>query len=132
MNNLDSDEDYVIDDGAWFINPFEINLVNSDQLFFVTLKRVWQTIDGGYSWQPVMEPILTGPAPYAVGISNDFSPTIYIGGENAIFIRVDDTYNAVAGSEVGLTATVPSSVTDDFISNITVHPNDKSTCYVSF
>jgi hypothetical protein len=131
MNNLDADNDGDIDDGAWFINPFEINLPNSDQLFFVTLKRVWQTIDGGYTWQPLMTPSI-GPHPYAVGMSNEFSPTIYIGGEKAIFVRVDDTYNATAGDEVGLTATVPSSVTEDFISNITVHPNDKSTCYVSF
>lgn len=129
---MDLDGDGSIDDGAWFINPFEINLLNGDQLLFVTQKRVWQTLDGGFDWHPVMNTILGGISPYAIGLSHDFSATIYVGGESAIFYRIDDGYNAFAGDEVNLSASVPSSVTSDFISNIVVHPEDKGTCYVSF
>ncbi|MEO6166594.1 MAG: T9SS type A sorting domain-containing protein [Chitinophagales bacterium] len=128
---LDSDGDGDIDDGAWFINPFEINLANGDQIFFVTQKRVWQTLDGGFAWEPIMNTILGGISPYSVGISNDFSATIYVGGESAIFYRIDDCYNAAAGDEVNLSTSVPSAITSDFISNIIVHPADKSICYVS-
>ncbi|MGB3074788.1 MAG: T9SS type A sorting domain-containing protein [Chitinophagales bacterium] len=129
---MDANDDGTIDDGAWFINPFEINLVNGDQLLFVTQKRVWQTLDGGFGWEPVTNTIIGGLSPYAIGLSNDFSATIYIGGENAIFYRIEDGYNAVAGDEVNLNSSVPSTVTNDFISNIVVHPADKSICYVSF
>ncbi|MBX7108393.1 MAG: T9SS type A sorting domain-containing protein [Chitinophagales bacterium] len=129
---MDNDGDGSIDDGAWFINPFEINLSNGDQLLFVTQTRVWQTLDGGFAWEPVMNPIAGGNSPYAIGLSHDFSATIYVGGEKAIFYRIDDGYNAVAGDEVNLSSSVPSSITNDFISNITVHPADKSICYVSF
>lgn len=128
---MDNDGDGSIDDGAWFINPFEINMANGDQLLFVTQKRVWQTVDGGFDWAPVMNTIAGGNSPYAIGLSNDFSATIYVGGENAIFYRIDDGYNSVAGDEVNLTSSVPSVITNDFISNITVHPADKSICYVS-
>lgn len=132
MFNMDDDGDGEIDDGAWFINPFEINLVNGDELLFVTLKKVWQTLDGGFTWQPIMNNTANGKSPYAVGISRDFSPTVYIGGDYALFYRVDDAYNAFPGDEVLLSSSVPASVTNDFISNITVHPADKSICYVSF
>ena len=132
MNDMDADGDGAIDDGAWFINPFEINPVNGDQIEFVTRTRVWQTIDGGFTWQPLINVISGTNSPYCLGISNDFSPSVYIGGESGLFFRVDDAYNAVAGTEAHLANSVPSAVTNDFISNIRVHPNDKSICYVSF
>ena len=131
FGEMDGDNDGDIDDGAWFINPFEINLVNGDQLLFATQKRVWQTLDGGFAWEPVMNSLVGGISPYAMAMSNEFNPTIYIGGESAIFYRVDEGYNAVPGSEANLSSSVPSSITSDFISNIAVHPSDKSICYVS-
>jgi hypothetical protein len=126
-DEMDADGDGDIDDGAWFINPFEINLFNGDYLGFVTLKRYWQTTDGGYSWQPAT----TGGsnAPYAIGISRSFNPTVYVGGTLALLQRIDNAFDAVPGNEVNLTTKVPTSITNDFIANITVHPFDSSICY---
>lgn len=132
LGAMDSDNDGDIDDGAWFINPFEINLVNGDQLLFATQKRVWQSLDGGFAWEPAMNSLAGTVSPYAIGISRDFDATIYIGGESAIFYRIDEGYNAIPGTESNLSASVPAAVTSDFISNIVVHPDDKSICYVSF
>ncbi|MFI5135140.1 MAG: T9SS type A sorting domain-containing protein [Chitinophagales bacterium] len=71
-------------------------------------------------------------APYAIGISRDFSPTVYVGGSSAVFYRIDDVYDSQLGDEVNLSSKVPSIVTGDFISCITVHPDNDSVCYVSF
>ncbi|MCY7409556.1 MAG: T9SS type A sorting domain-containing protein [Chitinophagales bacterium] len=131
LNELDANGDNEIDEGAWFINPFEINLVNGDYLGFITYKRMWQTLDGGYSWSPAMNAI-NGLAPYAIGISREFSPTVYIGGQSAMFYRIDDAYNSFPGDETNLSLTLPESIKSDFTSNITVHPNDNSICYVSY
>jgi photosystem II stability/assembly factor-like uncharacterized protein len=130
LNELDGDGDGDVDDGAWFINPFDINLVNSDYLPFVTTKKLWHTYDGGASWYPATQN--TNGTPYAIGMSREFSPTVYIGGSNAMFYRIDDVYNSVPGMEVNLSNTVPQQVTSGFISSITVHPADNSICFVSF
>ena len=129
-NEMDPDYFEGIDEGAWFINPFQIDLVNGDYLGFPTTKRLWQTLDGGHSWQPAMN-LIPGGSPYAVGISRSFDPIVYVGGSSAIFYRIDNAYNAYPGAEVNLCSKVPLSITSDFISCITVHPNDSSICYFS-
>lgn len=129
-NEMDADNDGAIDDGAWFINPFQINLVNGDYLGFPTTKRLWQSLDAGSSWQPAMNMTGSG-SPYAVGISKTYNPTVYVGGSSAIFYRIDDAYSAYAGGEVNLSSQVPPPITGDFISSITVHPKDSSVCYFS-
>lgn len=129
MGALDGDNDGDVDDGAYFINPFDINLVNGDYLAFVTTKRLWHSFDGGASWQQAMNAVSTSP--YAIGISRDFSPTVYVGGGSAMFYRIDNAYDSQPGDEVNLSNSVPAAVTGDFISCITVHPADNSICYVS-
>jgi len=131
LNELDGNGDGKIDEGAWFIDPYTINLVNGDYLGIVTLKRYWETFDGGASWQPAMNQIPSG-SPFAIGMSRDFSPTVYVGGSGALFYRIDDVYDSQAGDEVNLSSKVPSIVGNDFISCITVHPDNDSVCYVSF
>ncbi|MEM7040075.1 MAG: T9SS type A sorting domain-containing protein, partial [Bacteroidota bacterium] len=70
---------------------------------------------------------------YQIGISNDAgNPTVYIGGERAMFYRVDDAATASPGDEVRLDNTVPAAVSQHFISSVTVHPNDASIVYVTF
>jgi photosystem II stability/assembly factor-like uncharacterized protein len=130
LGELDSDGDGDVDEGAWFINPFDINLVNGDYMGFVTTKRLWHSFDGGSGWQPAMNQI--SAVPYAIGISRDFSPTVYVGGSSALFYRIDNAYDSQPGDEVNLSAKVPASVSADFISSITVHPSNGGTCYVSF
>ncbi|HYV94562.1 MAG TPA: T9SS type A sorting domain-containing protein [Chitinophagales bacterium] len=129
--DLDIDQDGNIDEGAWFINPFDINLMNGDYIGYVTLRRLWQTLDGGYSWQPVMN-VINGASPYAIGISRSYSPTVYVGGSSAIFIRIDDAYNSFPGDETNLSAKVPTTIGGDFIAGIAVHPADSSICYLAF
>jgi len=131
VGDLDADGNGDIDDGAWFINPFEINLNNGDNLFFVTSSRVWVSQDGGYGWYPLTY-TLGGGSPYAVGISNETNPTVYIGGETGMFYRVENALLSFGGDEVNLSASVPADVNNDFIASVIVHPTDKSICYVAF
>ena len=71
-------------------------------------------------------------APYAIGISRAFSPTVYVGGTGALFYLIDNAYDSQQGDETNLSSSVPTAVTYDFIHCITVHPSDSSICYVSF
>jgi hypothetical protein len=63
---MDGDANGDIDDGTWFINPFEMNELDGQQLYFPTQNRLWRTINGADNWE-----ILTSPISnlYAVGVS---------------------------------------------------------------
>lgn len=132
-NQLDGDSNGSIDEGAWFINPFDINLEDGSQLYYVTQEAVWRTTNGANSWSPITNDIRNGNNnPYCVGISRDLDPTVYVGGESGLLYRIDNASTATPGNEVDLSNTVPSSVTGHFIACIQVHPEDPSVIYVTF
>jgi photosystem II stability/assembly factor-like uncharacterized protein len=131
LNQLDANADGIVDDPIWTVNPYEINLKDGNQLYFVTQQRIWRSTDGAATWQHLTNGI-TGADPYAIGISNDTFPTVYIGGTNALFMRVDNAYSATPGNEVDLSSSAPASVTGDFISCIAVSPADKNIVYAAF
>ncbi|HHG84867.1 MAG TPA: hypothetical protein ENJ82_08955, partial [Bacteroidetes bacterium] len=52
LNQLDNDNDGSVDEGAYFINPFVINLAEGNQVYFTTRDRIWRTTDSGDNWAP--------------------------------------------------------------------------------
>lgn len=132
-NQLDGDSNGSIDEGAWFINPFDINFEDGSQLYYITQERAWRTTDGANNWTPITNDIRNGNNnPYCVGISRDLDPTVYVGGESGLLYRIDNAATAVPGAEVDLSNSVPSSVAGHFIACIQVHPEDPSVIYVCF
>lgn len=131
MGNLDQLNNNNIDDGAWFINPFDINLVDGEQIFFVTRKRLWRSNYGGLDWQPLTK-FITAGQPYSVGISHEPFPTVYLGGTGGIFYRIDSAYYASPGDEINLSSSLPSAVNSHTIGNLTVHPHYDSVVYAAF
>ncbi len=133
MNEMDADGDNNIDDGAWFINPFETNRKDGFQLFFPTRKRLWMSITAGSNWVPITYNLSSTGRPYAVGVSKNPDPTVYVGGSNAMLFRIDSAYT-MTGPEpaVNLSNTVPDSVGNDFIACIAVSPSADSVIYVAF
>lgn len=133
VGQLDGNSDGSIDDGAWFINPYDINPVDGSQLYYPTRRRLWRTTNDAGSWEPITSNIGTnGTSSFCVGISHDANPTVYVGGSSAMFYRIDNAATAVAGNEVDLRSTAPGSVTGDFMACIQVHPTDASTVLVTF
>jgi photosystem II stability/assembly factor-like uncharacterized protein len=130
-SGLDNDSDGDVDDGCWFINPFEIHQGDGDQLYFVTSSRVFRTTDGGFTWEPMTNTL--GASPYAVGIAHqETDPTVYIGGQDGLFVHKANAASAAPGSEVNRSGSVPASVTDDFLGCLTVHPTNSSIVYACF
>jgi len=133
-NELDANADDIIDEGAWFINPFEINLLDGNQLFYLTKRRLWRSNDGGASWQQATKPISPGgvKVPYAIGISHSTEPTVYLGGSDGFFYRVDNATTSVPGGEQNLFSSVPPSVNTGFLSCIKVNIFDPGSLHISF
>lgn len=133
LNELDSDGDFQVDEGTWFVNPFSLNKHNGEQLFYTTLKRVWRSNNGGDKWEELTNEIGEDrdKAPFALGLSNDLEPKLYIAGSGGIFYRIDDATTATPGDEVDLSASIPEGLKSDFFRNITVNPNDPSQIFIA-
>ncbi|MGD1846656.1 MAG: T9SS type A sorting domain-containing protein [Salibacteraceae bacterium] len=116
-------------DNTAFIEPFEINRADGEQVYFCSSTRIWRTTDRGANWTAMTNAHGTI---YGVGVTRDVNPTVYFGGSSAKIYRVDNAQTAVAGDEVDLSATVPSAVTNHSISDIKPHPTNNTVAYVTF
>lgn len=132
--DMDNDGDNEIDDGAWFINPFEINPQDGEMVFFPTKKRVYRSNNGGILFDPITNAINigTGLEPFCVGVSNQLNPAVYVGGSNSLFYRIKNAAMATPGDEKNLRSLVPSSLFTSFMGCIKVNPLDPSVLYLSY
>ncbi|MEO0468935.1 MAG: T9SS type A sorting domain-containing protein [Bacteroidota bacterium] len=119
-------------DNPYFINPFELNPVDGDQLYVVTTNRIYRSTNGGQNFTPItLDPNGTVPPPFALGITADQNPTVYVGGQSAMLYRIDNAATSTAGQEVNIGNTAPPEVGNAFISCVTVHPQHDSVIFVS-
>jgi photosystem II stability/assembly factor-like uncharacterized protein len=129
MGGMDADNNNSIDDGAWFINPFEMNYLNGDMLFFPTRRRLWWSYDGAQTWEAITN---YKSNLYAVGIPNAAAPgRVYVGGDNLQLYRIDNLYGAAAGEEVSIGRTGPMGISSSFVACIAVHPRTDKTLYLA-
>lgn len=116
-------------DGFWFINPFEINPVDGDQIYFPTKKRIWRSTNQGLTWAPTTNSIAGNL--YAVGITSENNPTVYFGGQSSLLYRIDSAKTSKSGGEFMMTALAPTEARGGFIGNIEIDPINPSTIYLS-
>lgn len=130
--NFDGDQDEEIDDGAWFIHPFDINPQNGEQVYFPTKRRLYVSHDGGLFFEPVTNTMNAGNQQevFCVGISNQLSPTVYVGGSNGLFYRIKNAATATPGHEKNLRSFTPTNVRSSFIGSIKVNPVNPSVVYI--
>lgn len=134
VQDMDLDGDKQVDDGAWFIHPFDINMQDGEMVFYPTKKKVYRSNNGGILFDPITKDINigTGIVPFCVGISNQKNPAVYIGGSNSLFTRIPNAGTAVPGDEVNLRSFVPNALYSSFMGCIKVNPIDPSKLYVSY
>lgn len=113
-------------DSKWFINPYEVNLLDASQMYVPTKNKLYRGVNGTFTQ------IITANTkqPYAVGISNDLNPVVYCGGSNMLLLRISKALTTVSGKEVAL-ANTPATLTTDFVGCIKVHPNDSNTIFIT-
>jgi len=113
----------------WFINPFDINPVDGDQVYFPTERNLFVSIDQGNSWTNVTN--RTPSFGYSVGITPHSDPTVYFGGSTGLLRRIDNATQAIAGEEYDMRDFAPSDVKVGFINCIEIDPHDDRTIYLA-
>jgi hypothetical protein len=114
-------------DGVWFINPFEINNLDGDQIYVPTKRATYRSTDGGNNWIALTSDLLGDS--YAVGLSNSNDPIAYIGGTASRLYRIDKAATAQPNSEVSMWTTQYPDFLGSTIGCVKVDPNSDSTIY---
>jgi photosystem II stability/assembly factor-like uncharacterized protein len=114
---------------VWFINPFEINPIDGDQVYFPTKQRLWRSADQGNNWSQLTNKLIG--AIYSVAVTPQANPTVYIGGQSSLFYRINNAMTATPGSEYMMTTLVPTAAKGGFIGNIEINPLNEKTLYLA-
>lgn len=117
-------------EGYSFINPFFMAPGDGELIFVRTGSGLWRSSDAGVNFTKINTTSIGGL--YAAGFTEDADPIMYFGGSSARFYRMDNAKTGAVNSFVDLSASVPSTITNDYIGAIHVHPSDSSVVYVGF
>lgn len=115
------------DEGVWFISPFEVNMLDGNQLYVPTRRATYRSTDKGLTWTALTADLLGDS--YAVGLSNSDDPIAYIGGSSSRIYRVDNAATTESNQEVSLWTTKYPNFLGSMIGCIEVDPNDEGTIY---
>lgn len=116
-------------EGYDFVNAYQINYADGANLYCRTASGLWRTTNSGTAWTKASG---SRSGLFAIGVTRVSNPTVYFGGSSANIYRLASAKTATAGTEVDLSASVPASVTNDYIGSITPHPSSTTTLYVGF
>ncbi len=121
----------AIAEGVDFINQFEMNYADDQQLYYRTSKALWRTTNSGITWTRLLNTGVNLTSIQAVGVENKENPTVYVGGANN-FYRFDSaaTLDPAVKDYVFLRGTVPTAVKADAWGTISFHPSLSSTLLV--
>ncbi len=118
-------------EGVDFINQFEMNYADDQQLYYRTSKALWRTTNSGTTWTRLLNPATNLSTIQAIGVENAPNPTVYIGGANN-FYRFDSaaTFDPAVKDYIFLRNSVPTEVKTHAWGTISFHPSLSSTLLV--
>lgn len=121
----------AIAEGVDFINQFEMNYADDQQLYYRTSKALWRTTNSGTTWIRLLNAATNLSTIQAVGVENKANPTVYIGGANN-FYRFDSaaTHDPTVKDYIFLRGTVPTAVRTHAWGTISFHPSVASTLLI--
>lgn len=119
-------------EGVSFINPYVMSPADQGTLVYRTNQGVHLSTNSGSTWTKLNASNRSGLKALAIS-DHGTNPVLYYGGSAAQIYKMDDLYNTSGQrTEVSYNNSVPTSVTNDFISGICIHPKDKYTVFVAF
>ncbi len=121
----------AIAEGVDFINQFEMNYADDQQLYYRTSKALWRTTNSGATWTRLLNTGVNLTSIQAVGVENKANPTVYVGGANN-FYRFDSaaTLDPAVKDYVFLRNSVPADVKTHAWGTISFHPSVSTTLLV--
>lgn len=117
LNELDTNNDFLVDDGTMFIHPYAVSKKNGAQLYYPTNKRVWRSTNLGNNWTPITNAI-ANKVVTAFAFSEVNSPTVFMARTDSLIV-VPNANTATPGSEHAI-------VLQNSVSGLFTHPHTDS------
>lgn len=120
----------AVAEGVNFINEHQINYADGNQLYYRSGKGIWRTTDAGGNWDRLNANTINNAT--AIGVTNELNPTVYAGGNNTFF-RIDSAATTESVQDYpNLYKKMPAAIQGSSWGNISFHPKDNHTLYVTF
>lgn len=112
----------------WFINPFIINMLNGNHVYFLTKNKILFSSNSGSNWVNLTNNL--NKQVLSIGMSNSTDPTVYFGGGGTALYRAKNAATTTL-NEVDLTASAPTTARGSVINCIRVKQDNPNTVYLS-
>lgn len=127
LNPSFADINNAITDDKDFISNYEMNLADGSQLYFLSERAMWRTIDSGRSWTKIAD---YTPACYPIALSREEDPTVFYGGAAGRMYRIENGKTTGVDKEVNLRLSNPAYLRTQTIGALTLHPDNKDVIFV--
>ncbi|MBO6517564.1 MAG: T9SS type A sorting domain-containing protein [Bacteroidia bacterium] len=120
-----------ITEDRYFISPFEINPMDGTQLYFVSKRGIWRSLDSGDTWNKISGKL----SAYALYVEDKVNPTLYFGGKQGAIYRIDSAQTTTGEREHDFSSQVPQEVTNDqigWISGRADRPGELFICFTNY
>lgn len=118
----------AVAEGVDFINEYQINYADGNQLYYRTAKGIWRSTNKGTNWEKLNKSSISNIS--AIGITTEKNPVMYLGGINS-FYRIDSASTITANSNLkNISSKVPSSIRSSVWGTISFHTKKNNTFYV--
>jgi hypothetical protein len=118
----------VTTEGVDFINEFQINHGDGNQLYYRTSKGLWRTTNQGVLWSRLNLKDIGGIT--SVAVTPSPNPTVYVGG-SGIFYRIDSAASRSPKQTLtNLSNKLPNILATSSWGTMSFHPSDSTIMYV--
>jgi photosystem II stability/assembly factor-like uncharacterized protein len=111
-----------------FINAFEINPKDGNQIYFLTKNQILASYDAGDNWKNLSSSLSKSVS--ALGLSSAQDPTVYFGGGGTALYRKKNAFTTQL-NQVDLSNTAPTLAKGSVINSIKVSSSNPNTVYIS-
>ncbi len=112
----------------WFINPFEVNRKDGNQVYVLSKTRILVSTNAGGTWSNLSNNL--NKTVLSLGVSYEKNPTVYFGGGGTTLYRATKASTTTL-QEFDLTSTSPTLAKASVINCIKVNYQNPSTVYLS-
>jgi photosystem II stability/assembly factor-like uncharacterized protein len=117
----------AITDDLSFVTNYEMNIVDGTQLYLLSKRGLWRTIDSGRSWSNIAE---YTPSCFPIAVSQEVNPTVFWGGSSGRLNRKTNAQTSSNGEFKDFRLSNPAYVRSQTIGAIAIHPTDSDVIFV--
>jgi len=117
----------AITDDLPFVTNYEMNIADGTQLYLLSKRGMWRTIDSGRSWTNVAK---VTPSSFPMAVSEEANPTLFWGGSAGRLYRMNKAATANVDDYYDFRLSNPAYIRGQTMGAIAIHPKDPDVIFI--